>query len=185
MLPSHVSPRSVCPRRRPGTPFLRGFSLIELIVVICILALLAGVGIPRLANAAARTRVEAAARRVAAELRAAQTRARQVSASQTIVFDLLTQRCLFPGVTDPDHPGTPLVLALADPPYEVRIVRADFGGDDQLSFDGWGMPDSGGTLVIQCGEHARSIEVAADSGEVTIATVPAVLDAVTIGVRIK
>jgi len=53
--------------RESYKPKLRGFSMVELVLVVCIMAIVASMAVPRFANSLTRNRVEAAARRVAAD----------------------------------------------------------------------------------------------------------------------
>jgi prepilin-type N-terminal cleavage/methylation domain-containing protein len=147
---------------------LRGFSLIELIMVVCILAIMSAVAVPRFAQGRVRFRADAAALRVAGDLKLARQRARQVSASQTVSFDVAVGTYSLTGLADLDHPAATYAVRLREPPYEVEMVSVDFGGDAQLIFDGWGVPDSGGTLVLRGADCAKTITVAAGTGQVTI-----------------
>jgi hypothetical protein len=47
-------------------------------------------------------------------------------------------------------------------------VTADFGGEAQMSFDGYGVPNRGGTLTLRAGSVQRTIAVDATSGRARI-----------------
>jgi len=149
---------------------LRGFTLIELVIVACILAILAGIAIPRLATSLAWRRVESAALRVCNDLRLAARYAKQRSASQTVSFDATANSYQLVGRPDLDHPGSEYTVLLGQPPYEVAIVSADFGGDGSVVFDGFGVPDSGGSVIIKAGKHRVIVTLDAATGQTGVET---------------
>ena len=136
----------------------RGFSLIELFIVAMIIAIMASIAMPRFSNAIAGQRVDAAARRVVVDLQLAQRHAKMTGATQTMHFDGYGAYELV-GMPHPDHSGLPYKVDLGDEPYGATDVSADFGGDNEIVFDMYGMPDSGGSVVIQVGNHFRSVSV--------------------------
>lgn len=152
-------------RRRP---FLRGFSLLDLIVVIAILGIVARVALPRLSNTYARNRLDAAARRIVSDLALAQQRARQLSTPQNVQFDSGSSAYVLDGMSDPAHPASAYKIALDAAPYEVALAQVDFGGDEKLVFDGFGVPDSGGDVYLRLGGQLRQVTLAATTGRATI-----------------
>ena len=89
------------------------------------------------------------------------------SSSQTVVFDVGLDSYRLAGMQHLDRVGEEYQLQLSDEPYQAIIVSADFGGDFEIIFDGWGRPDSGGSVVIQVTDQVRTISVDSDTGEAT------------------
>lgn len=155
-------PRSLLPRSA------QAFTLIELVLVVCIVGIMAGVAIPRLANTLARQRAVAAANRIVSDLRLAQAQARLTSAAKTVQFNVGTSSYRLVGVTSPDRKSETYTVFLNREPYEVTLGSANFGGDANLIFDGYGTPDSAGSVVLQGGGHTMTISVDPDSGKATV-----------------
>ena len=104
----------------------------------------------------------------AADLRQAQTYATTTSASCKATFYAATEKYTLTGVASLDGaPGDYEVVLTADP-YEAKIVSADFGGSGEITFDGWGVPSSGGTVVVSVGTEQRTIALDGETGQVTI-----------------
>jgi type II secretion system protein H len=146
----------------------KGFSLVELTLVISVMAILATVAVPRLVSFAANQRVEAAARRVTTDLALAQRRARYASKSETIKFQPVSHRYTLVDMADPDRPSQKYTVFLASEPYQASLASVDFGGDTDLVFDGYGMPDSGGTVVIRVGSQQRTVTLDASTGRARV-----------------
>ena len=144
------------PQHRAGSP--RGFTLIELVIVMTLLAIIGGIALPRYTASLAHHRAEAAARRIAADLAYVRQQARFTSSSKTIAFDLATHQ----------YSGSITAVALGDDPYKAALLSVDFGGDAEIVFDGYGNPDSGGTVLIQAGLRQKTITLDGDSGRVTV-----------------
>ena len=104
------------------------------------------------------TRGKAAARRIAADLAYVRRQARFTSSSKAIAFDIATHQ----------YSGSIEAVALGEDPYGATILSVDFGGDAEIVFDGFGNPDSGGTVLIQVGTRQKTIAVDGDSGRVTV-----------------
>ncbi|UCD48762.1 MAG: GspH/FimT family pseudopilin [Phycisphaerales bacterium] len=151
-----------------GTPRTTGFSLLELLLVLGILVTFAGLAIPRYGNAVFRHQADVAARRVAADLRQAQSYAKLASTACTVSFSVDTEQYQLANVPSFDgQPGDYIVDLSADP-YNAKLISADFGGATQMVFDGWGLPNSAGTVVIEVGSEQRTIAVDGETGEARI-----------------
>jgi type II secretory pathway pseudopilin PulG len=144
------------------------FTLLELVFVLAIIAMLAGMAIPRFSAATARQQADGAARRVLSDLALARKHACHCSTSQTVVFDVAANSYQLVGMPHPDRPTKEYTVRLAQEPYRTAIVSADFGGQKQVVFDGYGMPDSGGTVVLQVGTEQRVITLDVDSGQASV-----------------
>lgn len=144
-----------------------GFSLLELVLVLSILVVLGAVAAPRYGGANARYRVEFAARRIAADLQLAQRAARASGASAVITFDTANHGYQITGVNALDGSGA-YDVDLQAAPYQSRLSSATFGSGSVLTFDGWGVPDANGTVIVDVGAETRTVSLSHPSGEVTI-----------------
>lgn len=127
----------------------RSFTLVDLIMSLVVIVIVAAIAAPRYYNSLARYRVEAAARRVAADFALTQRMARNTSASKTIIFDSASNRYQISTLTDLDNSADPYIVYLQDPPYQAELGLIDLGGDWKVIFDGFGIPDSGGFVDVQ------------------------------------
>ena len=64
--------------------------------------------------------------------------------------------------------GASGVVDLSVDPYVATILSADFGDDSVIVFDGFGLPDSGGSVVVQVANHKKTIAVDAQTGKPTV-----------------
>ena len=142
--------------------------------MLAIVGIAAAIATPRYAQSLARYRAESAAHRVAADLAYAQSRARLDGVSRSVSFNVGADGYTMPGVKDPDTGSAPYVVGLGEEPYRATIITASF--DDPMSldvvneviFDGYGKPDSAGTVTVKVGSITFSVNLAADSGKATV-----------------
>lgn len=141
----------------------RGFTLIELVIVTMIIGIMSAVAAPRFAESLTRYRVEAAARQLRSDLAEARLRAKTASADQVVQFDDAAESYTLVGVPDMDHPNQDYRILLISR-FKAAIASADCGGDAELTFDGYGRPDSSAQVVVQCGAQQRTVLVDAETG---------------------
>lgn len=148
------------------------FSLLELVVIVAIIATAAAIATPRYINALTNYRAEGAGRRIIADLELARETARSTSAAVTVTFNVAGNRYTIPGVASLDKPGHDAIVDLADEPYTARLDAADFGGDAVVIFDGYGIPDSGGTVTVTCGGSTKIVTLDLTTGVSTVQAAP-------------
>lgn len=141
----------------------------DLVITVLIIGILAATGAPSFIDALGRFRVENAAKRVAADLRLAMREAEASSASRTVQFNV-PQAHVYTllGVQNLNHVGLPYEVDLMASPYSASLVSVNFGGDATVVFDGYGVADSGGTLVVESGGYQKTVTLDAASGKVEI-----------------
>ena len=143
-----------------------GFDLLELVVVVTIVATVAAIALPRYADALVRYRADAAAGRIVTDLAYAQASARRSSTNRTVAFDVAGNGYQIAGLPHLNNPAATYALNLGEEPYRVRLAGAEFQGlsDSDVVFDGFGQPDSGGSIKIQIGGQERTITLDPDTG---------------------
>lgn len=135
------------------------FSLVEMAVVVVIMGIFASVSIPRYASFISNQRAEAAARKIKMDLQYAKNRAKVSSLSRTVEFDVPGNVYRLIGEFDIDHPDTPYLVALSSAPYHAQLVSVDFNSTTTVTYDGYGVPDNNGTIVISVGNIIETIYV--------------------------
>lgn len=144
-----------------------GHTLLELACGLGIIAIFAAAGTPRFAKAVTARRAEAAARRLAADLEWLRSTARTTSTTQSMSFNTASNSYSLTGFTNPDSPGTAYSVNLADTTYKSTIASLNLGGATTLSFNGYGIPSVGGTIVVQSGKSTRTVTLDGVSGVIT------------------
>ena len=134
-------------------------------MVMAIITALTGIALPRYENALMRYRVERAARRIIADLAAARVEARTTSTSHVVQFNAnFDAYQILEGETIKD--GFDMVF-LSTAPYYVNVVGVDFSGSESVTFNGYGVPDAGGTITLQAGDTQKIITLDADTAKAT------------------
>lgn len=123
---------------------LCGFTLVELVLVIIIIGIVSAIALPRFAQANARQQLDAAARRVANDLEKAQHLARASSNWVTLSFDTAENSYTFASVSN-----DVLEVQLAESPYQVKLTKAAFNDAPLVVFNGFGVPNAGGTITLK------------------------------------
>lgn len=144
------------------------FSLLELTLVLVIVAILALVATPRFSGATQRSRLEAAAGRIVADLHRGRAEARRTSRSLTVTFDAGGDIVSAPDLPSLKRDGAGYSLELRDGPYQADLRSVDFGGDGEVTFDGYGRPDSGGSVTVAVGDDERTVTLDAHTGEAQV-----------------
>jgi type II secretory pathway pseudopilin PulG len=137
-------------------------------IVVLIMGIMAAVAVPSFSHSLCRFRVEATAKRIAADLMRACQHATATEATQQVAFYLLTNSYNLPGYMDPDHPSIEYEVYLSKTGHPAKLVSCDFGGDSFVTFDMYGKPQNAGTVVVQSGNYQKTVRVDATTGKVTI-----------------
>lgn len=152
---------------------VEGLTLIELVIVIAILAIMSAIALPRFANAMRVHRLDAASRRLAGDLRAARAAAIMGRTSRVVEFDVAGQWYALMDEADPLVAAKGYPASLSDEAYAgISLTVADFNGQDTVTFDRFGVPDEGGTVVISDGDRAATVTVSSTTGRVTLTMGP-------------
>lgn len=152
---------------RSGRVTIGGFSLLEVILVSAIIAIVAAMAVPRYGRAAARYQVDLVARRVQADLQQAQLYAKTTCAPCTITFSVAANSYQLVNVSTLDRTSGSYTVALAAEPYNARLVSVSFTGA-QVIFNGWGLPDNGGAIVVAVGTQQRTVTLDSQTGQISI-----------------
>ena len=147
------------------------FSLVELVLVLAILGVLAAVAAPRYSASICNYRVTLAAHRVASDVALVQAAARAASASRALTFDLVHSQYTVGGVAALDGAAGGYTVVLAAQPYAVSLKSASFtnaAANGTITFNGYGTPDGGATIVVSTGSYTRTVAVDAATGAATV-----------------
>ena len=146
----------------------RGLAYIELLLVVAIIAMLTTIGAPRYAASLRNFRTDAAARRIVADFTLAQRTARSAGSDRTVTFDLVRHGYSIPNTEQLGGTGNTYSVELSDNPYRAQLVSADFSGAVEVTFDGYGQPDSGGSVVVQSGGVQKTVVLDAITGKASV-----------------
>jgi Tfp pilus assembly protein FimT len=162
----HLSPNLV--------RFRAAYSYIELLIAISVSAILSAAAVPRYNSALFQYRVDAAAKRIAADIAYLQRQSFFQSASQSVVFTINGAAAGTPNsyamatVNYVNFAAAGATVNLALPPFQAQIVSATFGAGTTLTFNQYGTPNFGGTVVVQSSSYQKTISVDSATGKVTI-----------------
>lgn len=132
------------------------------------MAVITAMAVPRYAASAVRYRADLAAHRIVLDFALARSDAKAASSSRTVEFNVGDGTYEVLEMPALDGGAGNYVVDLSERPYEASVVSADFNGTAQVIFNGWGIPDSGGTVVLSVGSEQRTIVVNGETGEATV-----------------
>jgi Tfp pilus assembly protein FimT len=142
--------------------------LAELTIVVLIIGIFAAVGAPKYADSTALFRAEAAAKRIAADLKYARQAAMDQGVSKQVTFAVSSDSYSMPDVPDPDRSALAYVVDLSRTAYPASIVTVDFSGTAAVTFDRYGQPDSTGYVTVESSTYQYHVDVDGVTGDVTV-----------------
>ncbi|MFG0258928.1 MAG: prepilin-type N-terminal cleavage/methylation domain-containing protein [Phycisphaerales bacterium JB041] len=148
-------------RRRTSGVGTRGFSLVELTVVLVVLGVVLAIATPRFSDAASHRRADLALDRIERDIRLAEQDAWHTGRSRELVFDVANNRYEIVGMTDGS--GNPYIVDLSKAPYYLSVTSVDFGGETKAVLDGRGEALAQGTIVLADG--AISVTASVESSD--------------------
>jgi prepilin-type N-terminal cleavage/methylation domain-containing protein len=145
------------------------FTLAELVIVMMVMGILTAAAVPVFLDTLLFHRVESAARRLKGDLELARNTARLTSATRSVTFT--NAGYTLSNIQNLDHPEETYTVDLRKAPFELSSVTPNFSGMATVSFNGYGAPTSGGSVVLSCQTHSCTVALDGTTGAVTIDSV--------------
>lgn len=150
----------------------RGFTLIDLTLTVLILGIVAAAAAPRFSGALLFYQVDAAARRIEADINYVRTYARFTNQACSLTFSATSPTYTTTGVPHTNNSGRAYDVDLAALGYPVTL-QANFDGGRSVTFNPSGNPQVGsplvgltsGTITISSGVQTRTIIIDAVTGK--------------------
>jgi len=142
-----------------------GFTLVEALIVVVIVGAFAAIAAPRFADASHRYRAKLSAQVLAREIDRVAALARAARAEHRMIFNTADDTCKVTRLND----GATLSTLPLGSEHDAAIHSANFNGSAKLTFDGYGQPSAGGTVITRAGDWYAALSVAAGTGQVTVA----------------
>jgi len=136
-------------------------------MVLAIMGIVAAMAAPRYASAICRFQVDTTARRLVRDLTTARERARAQGANQSVTFTVASDTYTVMGMSGLDGSAN-YTVRVSGEPYNTTMVSAVFGGQGSVVFDGYGVPVSGGTVVLESGGYTKTVTVDAETGRASL-----------------
>jgi prepilin-type N-terminal cleavage/methylation domain-containing protein len=147
----------------PGNARIRGFTLIEVVLVVAIVAVFAAMAMPRFAASNDRYRVDLAARKLIADIQYIRSVARARGTITTLTFDAAGTSYSLGGVTDAGTPVSAQTIRLDEPPFSCKATTtlklAAGTSTSVVSFNAFGIPDATGDVTFMVGGGARTVSL--------------------------
>lgn len=156
----HQGPVHGVDRPCRGLSASRGFTVIELMMVLAILGVLAAIATPRIARSLAQNRALQAAALIKSDIRRVASQARATSQPWTITFSSTGYTIAGNNATGAAVSST---VTLTDEPYLASIASISCGADNALVFTGHGSCAETGRLRVRSGSAV--CEVVSSPGE--------------------
>jgi len=159
-------------------------SFIEVTIVILIIGLLAAVSVPRFAEAARITQLQAASQTLAEHARYLQATAINEGRSISLVFDADRDRYYSTDADMPEQPGRPLEVRLASQYDATFQLSANFDSTATVTFDFEGVPRVGskplgrGEAILASGKHRFAVGIETGTGRVSVTRLAAQSDSI-------
>jgi len=167
------------PVKRFIIPGIKGFTLIEVVMVIVIMGILAGLAIPRL-NSFYTIKLSSAVKKTVSDIRYIQRKAVTDSTNCRLVFNAATD--VYTGqeerprgsntwvsVNDPFTGQALSVNFRTEPQYSgIDISGVDFSGSTTLQFSWQGIPRAPGSLTLSYKGESSILTIANNTGYVSV-----------------
>lgn len=137
----------------------RGFTLIEMVVAITLLAIAASVATPAFNDAIQHHRVHQAALRVSADLRLARRTAQHTGQTVHVDLDTDAHTVTIRDMMDLEKSDQSQTLSLQGSTYQCQISDIDLGGGNTITINGYGIYETNGSLTLRSGPHLRTIVI--------------------------
>jgi prepilin-type N-terminal cleavage/methylation domain-containing protein len=162
------SPRHVALRQTRSPR--RGWSLIELVVVVTILGIVASLASLKFLDSLGFRRVQSAAERLMHDINATQKQARLCGTTTSIDFDAVNHVYALHGVQNMDRPSlTDQIVSLRDDLLSTYFEQIELDDHaNSISYNSYGVPDRGGTIIMRSGNWTRQILIDEKSGKAEI-----------------
>lgn len=146
----------------PEGTMRRGFTLLELLLVVAVIGVLALVAVPRLASAQTGSRLAGAERRMQSEFAAVGELASAQGVTHTIQFHIPSSEMRIYRGTTAAAPALIRTIPFADEPYRTAIVATNItGAHTTIQVDGFGVYSAAATVQIDLGGIVRVVELTA------------------------
>lgn len=150
----------------------RGFTLVDLTLTILILGIVAAVSAPRFQDAILYYQVDAATRRIEADINYVRHYAKFTNQSCSLTFAPNGPTYTTTGVPHTNNSGRPYAVDLVASGCPVT-VQANLDGGRQITFNASGHPQVGspaagltsGVITVTSGRHSRTVVIDAATGK--------------------
>ena len=174
LAPSSRAVRFLSPARRGS---VRGYTLLELVIVLAVIGVVATIGSVRYTGALTTYRLDAAAARVKADLDQAARKARATSSVVYVQFDAASNvyRILTSDEAGSNAQGSttaatgPLRVDLGADPYRVKVrkIQSTLVGT-RVGFNAYGRPMNGLSVMLSAGGRERLVSIDVNSSAVSV-----------------